>query len=147
MNRSPEALRAAGAERVWIDHDDSERAERADLFAMGLRNGFTLVLLSRSDLGVGREIERFENLAASIGATIEIAEPPAPPERKRPGPKPAFDPSPDQLARCLHYWRGPFKRSEALRQIRDIMGFEVSVAQCNRVLGPRGANADTGETS
>lgn len=138
MNRSPMDLRAAGAERVWIDTDDSERVERADLFTLGLRRGFTLVLLSRSDLGVGREIERFEKLAASLGVTIEVFDPPKPVETpKRPGPKPKFDPTPEQRARIAHYWHGPFTRAEALRQAADIYRAPVTVNQMNRAFGPR----------
>lgn len=136
-NRDPYALRQAGAERVWIDTKGSNRMERADLFAAGLRRGSTLILLSRSDLGVGKEIHRFEALAEQIGATIEIHEPQKP-SRLKPGPAPAFQPTPEQRARIAHYWHGPFKASEALRQASKIMGREVNRNQLNRALGPRG---------
>lgn len=140
MNRDPRDLRKAGAERVWIDTDTSERMERADLFANALRPQSVLVLLSRSDLGRGREIERFEALAAQAGARIEIAEPPRPAGKLKPGPAPKFDPTDAQRARVAHYWHGPFKRGEVLRQASEIMGYEVTSNMLNRALGPRTPN-------
>lgn len=137
MDRTPSALLDAGADRVWVDHKGSARLERAELFTNGLRKGDTLLLLARADLGVGKEVPRFEALAAQIGAEIEVVEPAAPPGRLKPGPKPKLDPTADQMARCLHYWRGPWKRSEAMRQISEVVGFDVTASQCNRALGPR----------
>lgn len=137
MDCDPIALRKAGAERVWIDTPKSDRMERADLFTAGLRPGDVLVLLSRSDLGRGREIERFEALAEKMGVAIEIVPPDSPPQRLKPGPAPRFQPTDQERARVAHYWHGPFKRSEALRQAREIMGFEVTASVLNKVLGPR----------
>lgn len=137
INRTPAELRKAGADRVWIDTNHSDRMERADLFTNGLRAGCVLVLLSRSDLGRGKEIERFEGLAAKIGVSIEIVEPPKSPGKLRPGPVPKFNPDDQQRARIEHYWHGPFKRSEAKRQASEIMGYEVTDNMLNRALGPR----------
>lgn len=134
----PEALRKAGAERCWIDHAKSGRAERARLFGPhGLRSGDVLLLLDRGDLGKGKEIRRFEDMASRIGATMEIAEA-APKTRLRPGRKPGFDPTPEQLKRCRHWWQGPFRRADALREIAQIMGRPVSPDQLNRRVGLRG---------
>lgn len=136
MNRDPQALREIGAERVCVDHKRSERREREALFTTGLREGDTLLLLSRSDLGRGREIERFEALAADAGVKIRVIDVPKP-ARLPPGPKPKFQPTPEQRARCEHWWYGPFRRSDALAAISEIMGREVAVSQLNRHLGPR----------
>lgn len=143
-NRDPYALRQAGADRVWIDTNGSGRMERADLFTSGLRRGSVLILLSRSDLGVGKEIPRFEALAEQIGASIEVHEP-AKPSRLKPGPAPAFQPSGEQRARISHYWHGPFKASEALRQASEIMGQEVTRNSLNRALGPRSKPKNEGK--
>ena len=132
----PAALRAQGAERVWIDTNGSERAERAALFSDGMCRGDTLLLLSRSHLGRGREIPRFEAMAAEMGVAIRIVET-AKPAPLKPGPAPSFVPTHEQERRIRHYWHGPFKRSEAVRQAADIMGQRVSVASLNRHLGPR----------
>lgn len=138
MNREPQALRKAGAERVWIDHDKSGRSEREFLFGpMGLRAGDALILLARGDLGKGREVGRFMAMAADRGATVQIAEPESQ-ERLKPGRKPDFDPTPDQEARCRHWWQGPFRRSDALREIAAIMGRKISDDQLNRRIGLRG---------
>ena len=132
----PTALRTHGAERVWVDTSRSERAERAALFSAGLQRGDTLLLLSRAHLGRGREIPRFEALAADMGVTIRIAQI-AKPAPLKPGPAPSFVPTRQQELRIRHYWHGPFKRSEAVRQAGEIMGGRVSVSSLNRHLGPR----------
>ena len=136
MNRDPQALREVGADRVYVDHKGSDRRERTALFTSGLRAGNVLLLLSRSDLGRGREIERFEALASDAGVQIQVVELP-PPTRLKPGPKPRFQPTPEQRARCEHWWYGPFRRADALAAIKEIMGREVAVSQLNRHLGPR----------
>ena len=76
-------------------------------------------------------------MAAARGATIQIVEPESR-ERLKPGRKPGFDPTPDQQARCRHWWQGPFRRSDALREIAAIMGRDISSDQLNRRIGLRG---------
>jgi hypothetical protein len=130
-------LVAVGAERAWVDYRGSDRAERADLFGgPALRRGSVVVLLSRSQLGYGKEAGRFEAMAAAKGATIEVREP-AKPSRSKPGPSRAFQPTYDQEREIRHYWHGPFKRAVAVQRAREVMGYEVSVASLNRHLGPR----------
>ncbi len=140
IDRDPAALRAIGATRIYVDTRTSERAERAALFAT-LRPGDVIILLSRSDLGHGREIGRFERLAGDRGATFDVRETGKPtPIRGRQSPR--FDPSPEQERRIRHYWHGPFKASEALRQASDIMGFPVTRNHLNRRLGARSGRND-----
>ena len=135
INRTIAKLEAVGAERCYIDHDGSRRTERNQLFA-DMRKGDTVILLARGDLGRGREIERLEALIADAGAKVEAKEPPDG-ARKPPGPKPTFNPTPEQKRRVQHYWQGPLQRQEALRQIAEIMGMPVSDGQLNRHIGPR----------
>lgn len=138
FEREPEALRKAGAERCWIDHANSGRAERARLFGPhGLRDGDVLVLLDRGDLGKGKEIARFEAMAEAVGVTVEIAES-AGKDRLKPGRKSGFNPTPEEAERCRHWWQGPFRRADALREIEQIMGRPVSPDQLNRRVGLRG---------
>ena len=142
----PAALRAAGAERVWIDHGG--RDERAMLFARGLddepvtmRRGDTVVLLSRSHLGVGREVVRFEGLAERLGVTIcEVAR--DDPTPRKPGPAPAFPRTDEERRVGAHYWQGPYKRADAIRMIEERIGRPVTAAQLNRHIGPRGGPAE-----
>lgn len=137
-NRAPAALKAAGADRLWIDHDQSGREMRAHLFGpQGLRPGDVLILLDRGDLGVGKEIARFEAMAIAAGAAIQIVEA-KPPTRLAPGRKPGFAPTQEQEALCRHWWMGPFRRADALDEIEKIMGRRVSPDQLNRRIGLRG---------
>jgi len=138
INRTIAALEAAGAERCYVDDNDSRRSERNQLFA-DLRNGDTVILLARADLGRGREIERLEGLISDAGASFEIKGDHAGAKRP-PGPKPDFAPTPEQRRRARHYWQGPWQRQEALRQIEKIMGMPVSDNQLNRHIGPRRPN-------
>ena len=136
IDRDPAQLRDLGAEKVWIDVKNGDRAERAALFGVAVRQGDTILLLSRSDLGHGREIPRFEAVAAEKGVTIRVVETPKP-ARLPPGPAPTFRPSYEQDRRIRHYWHGPFKRAEALRIASQEMGYAVGAAALNRHLGPR----------
>lgn len=138
INRTIAELEKAGAERCYIDHDGSRRTERNQLFA-DLRKGDTVILLARGDLGRGRETERLEALIADAGATVEAKEPPDG-ARKPPGPKPRFNPTPEEHRRVQHYWQGHLSRPEARRQIEKIMGMPVSDSQLNRHIGPRRPN-------
>jgi hypothetical protein len=138
INRTIAELEKAGAERCYIDHDGSRRTERNQLFA-DLRKGDVVILLARGDLGRGREIERLEALIADAGAKVEAKEPPEG-ARKPPGPKPKFNPTPEEHRRVQHYWQGHLSRPEARRQIEKIMGMPVSDSQLNRHIGPRRPN-------
>lgn len=137
IDRDPAQLRDLGAEKVWIDLKNSDRAERAALFGVAMRRGDTILILSRADLGHGREIPRFEALAAEKGVTIRVVETPKP-ARLPPGPAPTFRPDAEQERRIRHYWHGPFKPGEALRIATEEMGYPVGRAALNRHLGPRG---------
>jgi len=137
IDRDPAQLRALGAERIWIDTATSDRAERAALWGVAMRDGDTILILSRADLGHGREIPRFEGLAEAAGVTVRVVETPKP-ARLPPGPAPTFRPDAEQERRIRHYWHGPFKPAEALRIATEEMGYPVGRAALNRHLGPRG---------
>lgn len=138
INCDPRDLREAGAKTVYADTKSSDRAERACAIR-DLRAGDVLLILARKDLGRGREIPYIEGLVTQAGATIEIVDtpdPPRPPARK-PGPAPLFSPDAEQERRLRHYWHGPFKAAEALRQAEAIMGRPINRATLNRHLGAR----------
>lgn len=131
----PEALRKAGAERVYVDTRKSYPAERDALFE-DLREGDCVLLLKRAHLGVGREIPRLEAIIADRGCAIEIPEPePAIP--RKPGPAPRFSPDYEQERVCRHYWHGPFRRRDAVAKCSEVMGQTVTANSLNRHLGPR----------
>lgn len=142
----PAALRAVGADRAWIDF--RTRDERAALFArdpdgkgVALRPGDVLVVLKRAHLGVSKEILRFEALAADMGVTIEVAAPDAPTPRK-PGPAPTFPRTQEEERIARHWWQGPFRRADALREIEQRIGRRLTSAQLNKHIGPRGGSPD-----
>lgn len=93
--RKTATLEAAGAERVYIDGEGTERIERRYLFR-DLREGDTLLLLATSDLGSGKGLQNMRAKLASRGVEIEVA---AAPEKETPpskmGRPSAWSPSPE----------------------------------------------------
>lgn len=132
INRDPDDLRQQGAEKLWIDTDTSGRQERTDLINVALRDGDTVIVLARADLGHGREIPMIEDILARKGVTVRVADLPKPAPRP-PGPAPSFRPTLKQERRLRHYWHGPFRARDALSQACEIMGREDTDAERARL--------------
>ncbi len=136
-NCDPRDLTEAGADRLYADHAKSDRSERA-FCIQDLREGDELILLRRADLGVGKEIPRFEQQVADLGATITIVDLESTrPLARKPGPSRDFQPDYRQETRIRNFWHGPFKRSVALAEISKEMGREITANTLNKHLGPR----------
>lgn len=131
----PEALRKAGAERFYVDTPDSYPAERDAMFR-DLRPGDNVLLLSRSHIGIGKEIGRLTGYLERQGVDVRVDLAPHQPKRK-PGPPPRFAPDRAQEEVCRHYWHGPFRRRDAVAKCSSVMGYDVTVNSLNRYLGPR----------
>ena len=125
FRRTPADFTDANVERVYIDHPGTDREERSDMLRFALREGDTLVLLRRGDLGAGGEIPMIEQHLTDNEITLEISEAPAP-ESGKPGPKPKFDPSPEQDRKIKRLWHDPRNTQKyVLDRAAEIMGFEV----------------------
>lgn len=126
-------LRAAGAEKVYLDGEKTKRLERRDMLR-DLREGDRIILLAKSDLGAVGEINRLRALIRDAGATIEVAERPAK-VRQRPF---YFHPTPEQAEQIRALWRdltvpGPY----AVERAAEIMGRPISRNQLNHAFGAR----------
>ena len=128
FNRTEEDLKAAGAERVWID-TRREREMRAELLQYGLREGDTLILLSRNDLGgSSRANKRMEAEIEKIGASIEIVAPPK--ENGQAGRPRKFSPDEWQDEDIRELWLNPiYTEQYKLQQISKRMGRAISKGQ------------------
>lgn len=67
-------LEAAGAEKFYLDGDQTRREERVDLFR-DLRSGDTLVLIAMSDLGAGKGLRNMRAEIERRGVAVEVVEP------------------------------------------------------------------------
>lgn len=136
-------LRAAGAEKVYLDGEKTKRLERRDMLR-DLRDGDVIILLAKADLGAVGEIVRLREMIREAGATIEIAERPAK-RRQRPH---YFIPTPEQAEQIKALWRdltvpGPY----ALERASEIMGRPITRNQLNHAFGTRGAGRTRKEQS
>ena len=101
-----------------------------------MRPGDAIVLMARGDLGVSKEIGRFEAMVTNARASIVVVEPEAK-VAKPTGPKPTFTPTPEQRQRVTDAWQSPWTRREALAQIETIMCRPITAAVLNKHIGPR----------
>lgn len=126
-------------DQIYADAKDTQRAERADMLAYGLRSGDTLLLASRSDIGRGREVTAILERVESMGVTVTIKDMPgdAPPKGK-PGRAPRLDPPPEVADVICGLWRSGLEQSYVLRRAAEKVGVdEVTRNQMNRLCGPR----------
>jgi hypothetical protein len=97
-------LEAVGAERVYIDGDNTNRVERRYLFR-DLRKGDTLVLIAMGDLGAGKGLRNMRAELEDRGVDIVVATPPEddqePVQRGRPS---AWLPTPEEDDRLRSLW-------------------------------------------
>lgn len=114
----------ANVERVYIDHADTLRLERTDMFHVGCREGDVLVLLGKGDLGFGGEIKMLRDELAARGVEIEIHEPVELPQR--PGPKPQFDPPPEIDRKIGNLWHNlNYSQAYVLKRASQLAGMDV----------------------
>lgn len=83
--RNDADLRAAGAEKVYLDGKKTMREDR-ELMLRELREGDVVLLLRPGDLGAGKGLAAIKQIIADRGCTIEVSEMKDPP--RKPGPKP-----------------------------------------------------------
>lgn len=81
-NRTRAAVQSAGVDRLYLDTDQTRRAERGHMFR-DLREGDTLVMLAISDLGAGKGLRNMRADLEGRGVAIEVAQA-AEPEQQKP---------------------------------------------------------------
>lgn len=131
-----------GVDRVYIDTKRTERTERAHLFAPGvLRDGDTLVLRSRGDLGQGFGLAKFEQRLAEKGVSLEIV--PIGRERGERGRPRKFTPDDAADAIIRPLWHNTaYTLAYVLRRARETMGHDVGRHQLRYRYGPRESKQD-----
>lgn len=138
-NRTEKEFAHASCDRVWLDSRSTDREERGELFRPhNLRDGDTLVLLSKGDLGYGGEITIFRRALRDRGVTVEVC--PKPKETKPAGrPSPFTEMTPDQAEQIRAIWNDPliYTQAYAVKRATEIMGQPVSRFQLHRVFGKR----------
>lgn len=92
---------------LYLDGPGTERMERRAMIREKLRRGAgdVVILLAPGDLGEGKGLALIRAELDAMGATLEIAPPPAPAERNKPGRPPACDLTPEQHERFGALWR------------------------------------------
>lgn len=123
-----------GCDQVWLDDAKSERQERFDMM-LGLRDGDTVVVLARSDLGRGAETKAIEAAIKNTGAKLVID---APEVMPRPVGAPAkFNPAPEADAKIKALYHGYNVMSYVLRRASDLAGMDVKAHHLKRRYGNR----------
>lgn len=123
-----------GCEQVWLDDAKSERQERFDMM-LGLRDGDTVVVLARSDLGRGAETKAIEAAIENTGAKLVIEAPEVMP--KPVGAPAKFNPTPEADAKIKALYHGYNVMSYVLRRASDLTGMEVKAHHLKRRYGNR----------
>lgn len=125
-------------DETWLDADGSDRVQRADMIKALRRDAAdVVVVLARGDLGQGAEIPAIEKAIAAMGATVEVREPEKPAPQK-PGPRSAFQPTPERDEKYRKLYRSWLAKKAVLAAIRRDEGWDVSWGQIRRRYGLRG---------
>lgn len=138
-NRPVNVAQDWGADMVFADMPGTGRVERSDMIDRhGLRDGDTLVMAARSDIGQGREVPLLIARIEALGVTVEIR-PLAPQKAKsKPGRTPKLSPTPDQKDQLCKLWGSTLAQKHVLARAAQIMGVgKVTRNQMNRLCGPR----------
>ena len=106
------------------------------MFAGGVRDGVTVVVLAESDLGRGAEIAQMRDQITKAGASIRVA------NGVTADPKPAgrpklFDPTPDQDKRIRALYHDFFTMGHVKARAKEIMGHTVERHQLVHRYGKR----------
>ena len=126
-----------GCEQVWLDDAKSNRQERFDMM-LGLREGDTVFVLARSDIGRGAEVKAIEGAIKGCGAALVID---APEVMPKPVGRPArFSPTPEQGAKIKALYHGFNVMAYVLRRASEIAGMDVKAHHLKRRYGNRWDN-------
>ena len=134
--RSDKVPRELGIKRAYIDTPQTRRSERADMFAGGIRDGVTVVVLAESDLGRGAEIAHMRDQITKAGASIRV-ESGTTADPKPVGRPSLFDPTPDQDKRIKALYRDYFTMGHVINRAEEIMGHKVKRYQLVHRYGKR----------
>lgn len=128
---------AMGADRTFADYASTRRLELTDLIdGGGLRDGDTLLLRAKSDLGKGREAER--HVAKIEGMGVEIVVLPTKADVRLKG-RPARVEIADinQFDVICGLWYSPAPVDHAIARASDRVGAKVDRNWMNARCGPR----------
>lgn len=123
-----------GCEQVWLDDAKTNRQERFDMM-LGLRDGNTVVMLARSDLGRGAEVKAIEAAILACGAKLEVDAPEVMP--KPVGAPAKFNPIPDADAKIKALYHGYNVMRYVLERASKLTGMEVKAHHLKRRYGNR----------
>ena len=120
------ALRAAGAEKVYIDIS-KQRTERNDMLAYGLRDGDELILLSIRHLGGSAKVDAaMKERIEALGVTIIVAQGPDDKPAGKLGRPKKYDPTPEVGAQIREVWLcWHYTEAYKLRRAAEIYGHPV----------------------
>ena len=126
LNRIEKEFADANCDQIWIDGQHTERQERSAMLATGLRNGDTLVLLARGDLGRGGELSIIYRALADRGIDVDVVKPFSEKPKRKPG-RPGFSPTPEQDAEIKKLWADPvlYTLAYVIRRVEQITGHTV----------------------
>ena len=139
-NRPIDEGEAMGCDKTYADYDGTDRAELGTLCDVGARDGDTVRVRARSDLGRGGEAARIAGLLESRGVTLEVVPPLDKPRRQRGRPS-RLMPSPEQHRHICSIWYSPATLQYAIQRAGEIMGAEVGRNRLNHWCGPRNGSA------
>lgn len=127
------------ADKVFVDYASTRRAERGDLVdGGGLREGDTLVIHARSQLGHGMEAKRIIDKIEAMGVTVEVT--PLPEQKAHK--KGRVKVTEQQKVLICGLWYSTEPADYVMGRASDILGFTVNRNQMNRLCGPRGGGDD-----
>lgn len=132
-NRSPRDFAPYECERLFLDDAATNRQERVDLMQC-LRDGDTLILLSKGDLGRGHEIAKLLADLEAVSVVLQIIQ--APPAKPQGRPR-KFAPTDEQAKRLESLWRSSLPLSHVLVRAQEITGQNVKRHQMIYRFGSR----------
>lgn len=136
FNRTEQALRDLGAERVYLDFPKTHRLDRGEMLNNGgIRAGDTLVMLAWSDLAHGAEAKPLRAKIKAMG--VEIKVPDSPTRYNKPGRPAQFSPTPEQYEQIKTLYHGFTSMRHVLHRASEIVGHEVKRHQLVHRYGRR----------
>lgn len=143
-NRTPRDFAPYECERLFLDDASTNRQERVDLLDCLNRPSEqdTLVLLSKGDLGRGREVAKLMADLAAFNVVLQIIQ--APPAKPIGRPR-KFQPDDDQARKLENLWRSSLPLSHVLVRAREITGQDVKRHQMIYRFGNRWIKSDKHE--